>query len=153
MNRLLSLFVCASLGAASLAAAADVYKWTDDKGVVHYGDAPPEGFASTRIEVREAPAPTPVAEPSTAPGAAEAAKTAAATNTSNCDLARRNLEVFGSAAAVTMDRDGDGKPEPLDETQRTEELTRNQELVRIYCKEDPAADEAGATADADGGQQ
>lgn len=34
------LFVC-SLLLASLPAVAGVYRWTDDKGVVHYSDAPP----------------------------------------------------------------------------------------------------------------
>jgi hypothetical protein len=30
---------------------ADVYKWVDDQGKVHYSDAPPRGAASQKIEI------------------------------------------------------------------------------------------------------
>jgi murein DD-endopeptidase MepM/ murein hydrolase activator NlpD len=36
-----------AIGAASLAHADRVYKWTDRNGVVHYGDRPPEATADT----------------------------------------------------------------------------------------------------------
>jgi chromosome segregation ATPase len=48
-----------ALGAAALllflagpAAAMTVYKWTDDQGVVHYGDAPPPGVEAERLELK-----------------------------------------------------------------------------------------------------
>jgi hypothetical protein len=31
--------------------AVDVYKWTDSKGVVHYGDHPPSGVATSTVSV------------------------------------------------------------------------------------------------------
>ncbi|WP_019625204.1 DUF4124 domain-containing protein [Thioalkalivibrio sp. ALJT] len=34
-------------------ASADVYRWTDDQGNIHFGDRPPEGSASEPVEVRE----------------------------------------------------------------------------------------------------
>jgi hypothetical protein len=36
---------------ASLAHAELVYKWTDDKGRVHYSDMPPEGRPSKAVEI------------------------------------------------------------------------------------------------------
>jgi len=49
-NAVATLFACllagGLLGLGAAAQAATVYKWTDDKGVVHYGDAPPPGKAS-----------------------------------------------------------------------------------------------------------
>jgi len=43
-----------ALAAATLCAAAhavDVYKWTDSKGVVHYGDRPASGVAASTVSV------------------------------------------------------------------------------------------------------
>jgi hypothetical protein len=40
--------------AASSSQASAVYKWTDDKGVVQYTDAPPEGRKFERLDVRGA---------------------------------------------------------------------------------------------------
>lgn len=34
------------------AAAADVYKWTDERGKTHYGDRPPEEAQAQRVEIR-----------------------------------------------------------------------------------------------------
>ncbi|WP_018871709.1 DUF4124 domain-containing protein [Thioalkalivibrio sp. ALJ16] len=34
-------------------ASADVYRWTDDQGNVHFGDRPPEGRTSESVDVRE----------------------------------------------------------------------------------------------------
>ena len=47
------LLVAVSL-AGGAAIAADIYRWTDDNGVVHFGERPPPGGAS-RIELRQAP--------------------------------------------------------------------------------------------------
>ncbi|WP_237251681.1 DUF4124 domain-containing protein [Thioalkalivibrio nitratireducens] len=37
---------------ASLAVASDVYRWTGPDGTPHFGDRPPTGADSERIEVR-----------------------------------------------------------------------------------------------------
>lgn len=44
-----ALFACAGAGAAS---AQQMYKWVDDKGVVHYSDTPPPAKAK-RVEVKD----------------------------------------------------------------------------------------------------
>jgi hypothetical protein len=49
------LAVCALLFAA-LPAGAALYKWTDDKGGVVYGDTPPPGVKAERINAAVAPA-------------------------------------------------------------------------------------------------
>lgn len=36
-----------------VAVFAGVYKWMDDAGNIHYGDAPPEDIAATRVELPE----------------------------------------------------------------------------------------------------
>ena len=51
----LRLAVCALLFAA-LPAAAALYKWTDEKGGVVYGDTPPPGVKAERVSAAVAPA-------------------------------------------------------------------------------------------------
>ena len=121
------------LAATGTVLAEDVYKWTDENGVAHYSDSPPEGKQFDKLNVRgsvtrsEEPAPEPVAPP---PAEAAPAKPS---NRSNCDVARKNIETFASNQNISMDRDGDGTPEPLDAETRAKELTRNQELAKLYC--------------------
>ena len=45
----LALVACAAL--AGTARAVDVFKWTDSKGVVHYGDRPASGVAAATVSV------------------------------------------------------------------------------------------------------
>ena len=51
MRRELAVLLCASSLLASPAALASdgLYKWIDDKGVVHYSDTPPVGKAARKI--------------------------------------------------------------------------------------------------------
>lgn len=49
MRRLL-LFILSS--ALAMAAAAQVYKWTDPTGKVHYGDSPPEDAKKQELRIR-----------------------------------------------------------------------------------------------------
>ena len=55
------------LWALLLPAAAQVYKWTDEKGVTHYGERPPQGKNAEKVEQRLAnpgPVPGKAAQPS-----------------------------------------------------------------------------------------
>ena len=45
------VLAAASLAFAPTSDAAEVYKWTDAKGVTHYADAPPEGQKYERMRV------------------------------------------------------------------------------------------------------
>jgi len=55
-----SIFAIATTGPV----AADViYKWTDEKGTVHYGERPPEGVNAERVLVSAAPEPEQVDDP------------------------------------------------------------------------------------------
>lgn len=41
-----------SLGLAGAAAAGEIHQWRDADGRVHFGDRPPTGAASTRVQVK-----------------------------------------------------------------------------------------------------
>ena len=139
---LASLALAAVFAATAAQAAGEVYKWTDDAGVVQYTDSPPDGrpFTTVKTSGRASATVAPVDAAAT-----ETAATAATpppppgTATANCAAARQNVENISRFAEVTMDRDGDGTPEKLTAEQRTEELQRNQNLVTLYCPPDPAA--------------
>jgi len=126
--------------AAPAFAAGEVYKWTDDKGVVQYTDTPPDGREFTRLSApkpRPDPAPEPAPEAAAAPASTPAPPPGSAI--ANCESAKRNVENITRFTDISMDRDGDGTPEKLTEDERAKELERNQALVKLYCPEDEAA--------------
>ncbi|MEN8107298.1 MAG: DUF4124 domain-containing protein [Pseudomonadota bacterium] len=51
-------FICAFLLLSSVSAAGTVYSWTDDEGVTHFSETPPDDAAieTRRIEVQTTPA-------------------------------------------------------------------------------------------------
>ena len=118
------------------AQAATVYKWTNDQGVVQYTDAPPEGRQFQKLEIGGGVARSGTAE-TEAP--ATAATDAAATPQSEsmqraCEAAQANVTKFEQNEVVLMDLDGDGQNDELTPLQREEQLTRNQNLVKRFCK-------------------
>ncbi len=127
-------------GIAATAAAGDVYKWTDQDGVVHYADSePPAPVKSERVHVATG-AKTPTAAANDADEAATPPAGGTPVNAANapgadkrCEQARANLEVLQSGSAVGID-DGSGKPAPLDEAARAQRIAREQQMIRMYCK-------------------
>jgi hypothetical protein len=79
--------VAALLHSAHAVAGADVYRWTDPNGRVHYGDVPP---------VSSKPLDVPV------PGASKAAKgeKKKETDASACQQARDNLSTYAAASQI-----------------------------------------------------
>lgn len=51
--RALILIACATLALA--AGAAEVYRWVDAEGKVHFSDTPPPGVASEKLAIKSAP--------------------------------------------------------------------------------------------------
>lgn len=143
----LAILGLAALVAATSALAGEVYKWTDDAGVVQYTDYAPEGRAFEKLKTPGSKPAAPVQEAPVAEAAADAATVAEApaqgSAEANCAAARQNVDNISRFADVTMDRNGDGVPEKLSAEQRIEELRRNEQLVSLYCAKDAAAAEGG----------
>jgi hypothetical protein len=137
----LTAVLCGLLVAAAAEASA-VYKWTDDKGVVQYTDAPPEGRKFEKLDVggagsraeRDRPAPTPAPDDS----APSPAQQRLATMRANCEAARKNLQTMEQFEVVTADTDNDGVAETLDAETRQRAIDQNRELVRQYCLDEGA---------------
>ena len=91
-------------GLAAPAAAQDVYKWKDARGVTHYGDTPPAGVKATAVRAAPAPAPRAAGVASTAAGATAGATGAAPGESAQCTNARKNLALLqGEAPAFFGD--------------------------------------------------
>lgn len=153
-NRSLRRWLTAALGltlaATAVVAGAQVYKWRDAEGVVHYGDRPPAG-KGTLIDIQEhigAPAPAdeavsasqlrgdlPVVEIEPLPES----EAASATD----DRAKRQEACANARAKVQQFSDGwrfyslDGKSERkwLTEAERAKAEARWRQEVDKWCKQ------------------
>ncbi len=140
----LKLPLLALLLLAGAAHAGDLFKWTDDKGIVHYSDTPPPANATNTGRVRvqggvtsdvapestesadasKADAPKPKQEsPASAP-AEPALADAAQDHARACDQARANLDLLQSKYPV-----GDSSGKPLDSKTRQDMVAQAQQTV------------------------
>ncbi len=51
------------LSTFATAATAEVYRWVDEQGNVHFGDKPPASEAVDEVKIRKAPTPVPGSDP------------------------------------------------------------------------------------------
>ncbi|MET0936737.1 MAG: DUF4124 domain-containing protein [Luteibacter sp.] len=132
--------VLALLVAVCPLAFAQAYKWKDAQGVTHYSDSPPP--AGTKVEtIKTSGVVVPPAGPAAAPApAASAAKAPAGTVVDNpanraklCDQLKKNMDVLGTQAVVSMD-DGKGGSQQLDPNARKRQIDLTQAQMTIYCK-------------------
>jgi hypothetical protein len=141
MKRLFQLFALVCAGTA--ASAADVYKWTDKDGIVHYSDEqPPADAKAERVPVTgmaKKPAVAGAAandadEAATPPAAPPPVVTPTLIAQKRCEQARANLDVLKSKnAAVGLD-DGTGKATPMSDQARNERIATEQRAIADYCK-------------------
>lgn len=134
----------AALLACGPAPAAELYQWTDSKGVVHYSDTPPPkgGEAAKRLRIKAAPATPadPAGEAKPAAPAADANKPARAAQTSLpdtpenrqrlCDQARSALELLQSQSYVADAASG----KLLDSNERADRTAAAQQTAASYCR-------------------
>lgn len=129
MRLLAGLITVLALTAAPLALQAQdpVYTWVDSNGVRHYAQTPPDGVAYETRGVRDQ------AVGSEATKAPEPAAPQRPDDRVACERARLALDQLNSDVPLEMDRDGDGKPEPVDAAQRAEQKRLAEQAVRAYC--------------------
>ncbi|WP_426662690.1 DUF4124 domain-containing protein [Rhodanobacter aciditrophus] len=137
-----SLIVLALLLVAPLAAAQQIYKWTDAKGTVHYSQsAPPEGtrFQQVKlaggVESADAPAAQPNTESASAPADAPAPAAPVADTPANrarlCATLKANLATLQGSGPVVMQQGG--KPAVLSDAQRQQQVATANAQYRQYC--------------------
>jgi hypothetical protein len=132
---------------------ADVYRWVDDTGQVHYGDQPPPGVPAAPVGARpgastQAPpvAPTAVeprpsaeryldarrAEREEAKAAVEARREEQLLRKRQCATARRDLTLFDSGAVI-YGYDAKGERYALDPREREQRRKSLQRTLRAAC--------------------
>src|SRR5262245_5916721 len=106
-----TMWVAAALGLIASAAVAQtgaIYKWTDERGIVHFGDVPPPNRPYTANEVAPPATIPPTADPAAAPGEG----TPAAATTPGADDKKAAAKSEGPAKVVITKHDdtpfGDG---------------------------------------------
>jgi hypothetical protein len=119
--RLLALLTAAALAAA--AGAADIYRWVDADGKVHFGEVPPTDVKAEKLAIRSAPTDKGAVEMAdltrqvrenqaaadavVASNAAKEAAAKAAQKAEECEAARKRLEaVQHSRKFATTGADG-----------------------------------------------
>ena len=132
---LVALLACGSV------VATELYKWTDDKGVVHYSDTPPPKGKDTRQKLRltgtESPNPAAAdtkaaadkpagngSAPGSVPDTPENRKRA-------CEQAHYALELLQGDGPLADSASG----KPLDAGERAERLSAAQRTASMYCQQ------------------
>jgi len=120
-------------------ATAQVYKWTDAGGTVHYSqDAPPQGTKYKQVT------PTGTVEPLVTPAPAQAKSEPAPAPTTTpvadtpenrsklCASLKTNLTTLQGSSPVVMQQDG--KTTALDDSQRKQQASSAQAQYSQYCQ-------------------
>lgn len=97
-----------------IGSAAQVYKWRDKNGNMHYSDIEPSNQGAQRISIK--------------------AKTLPVEN-ETCLHARDNLKTFANNDRVQMDLNNDGTPEDLTAEQIAQQTEAMQAAVAASCSQ------------------
>ena len=125
-------------------ATAQVYKWTDASGTVHYSEAPPaqgtkfEKVTTTGTVEPLAPAPVSETSGSKEPPAQAAAEPVADTPDNRaklCSTLQTNISALRSGGPVVMQQAG--KAVALDEAQRKQQIDSAQAQYNQFCEQAP----------------
>jgi hypothetical protein len=134
-----------------IAVSASVYKWTDDKGVTHFGDRQPTGTPAEKVNVRSGTS-SRTSDDRQSPqerlgelqekqeSEAESRRETAVQEANrkqrkaNCDMARSNLKIIDSNARIRIEENGELRylsPEEIAEKRASFE-----EAVEKNCSSD-----------------
>lgn len=145
----LTLFAAALL---ALPAAAEMYRWVDKDGRVHYSDQPPPATIKQQKQMKQRvrPAgPTPSAdtpsyvdkeadfrkrqvEQAEKQAADQKAQQAAAEKQQNCERSRQHLATLQSGSRIAR-ANAQGEREYLDEAQIAQEIREAQQAIAQWC--------------------
>ena len=145
---LLGALLATLVSISSADAAGKFYKWTDDKGVVHYGENPPDTATAQKVNVHTGKASaeaeqaaqddTATASKSTAtPNDVEESKKVADENAKiikqNCDVYRQNLSALKSSPRI-REKDAKGEYRYLTDEEKAAREKDAQSYLDTNCK-------------------
>ncbi len=137
----------------SYSASAEIYKWTDENGKVHYSQVPPNQIKTETIAAPSKPAVDPEAatenlnerletdrmaeqEKSLAEQDAENLKKKQEVQKQNCKAATQNLKLYQSYGRVRV-KETDGSYKRLTEEERQQRISDMKEKVTEFCDGPP----------------
>lgn len=112
-----------------LCSAAEVYKWRDKDGNIHYSDVEPSKQSTERKVVKAKDGKPLTPEQQAAKDKADKAKVRQA----QCDKAKANVATISGTGKILMDLNGDGKPEEITPEQRASQTEVMKAAVVINC--------------------
>ncbi|MGN2244631.1 DUF4124 domain-containing protein [Frateuria sp. GZRR33] len=124
------------------AVAAQVYKWTDSHGTVHYSETPPpQGTQYKRIDtngMEQPAAPAPAAKPDATAAKPAPEGTGGLPNTPEnraklCTSLKANLDLLKGKEGVVLEQGG--KSVPLDETERSQQIALAEQQYQQFCSQ------------------
>ena len=160
ITRMLTTFACACL--LAMPALAELYKWTDAEGKVHYSDQPPPPNVKQPVTVKPRSQTAPTAAPDTTgtetpvatpksnaeqdaefnrrrveaaerEAAAQKAAKEVANKKTNCEQAKAQLAGLQRGGRITT-YDDKGETTYLGEAEIAQEIARAQQLADSWCK-------------------
>jgi hypothetical protein len=149
-ERNMKYLVCLILVITSSAYANGIYKWIDEDGNVHYGDAPPASVATEEVTVDVAPSvpgkPLPRLETSD-PGSSTTSSESPANDEPEpepevsdeqaeniCSQAHRNLTKLNKSRRKARVRNPDGTTRQMNNEERKASREQANQNVKDYCK-------------------
>lgn len=137
MNYRVILGGCLLVALCQSAFAAKVYTWTDEKGVTHYGEHPPQGATAKKINARTGHSePVPIA-PSETSGTdqadAQQPQQQQLKDPEHCEIARKNLETLDSNAPIKVPGEN-GNLRLITTQERTAKYTEMRRIVAENCE-------------------
>ena len=127
----MTLLLCLALPVATLAGTDRVYRWTDKDGVVHYSQTEPAKVRAEMVKIQRAKEVPPPAPPTSAPVIAEKPTTA---NAENCAIAQANAKILAGQKSISVDKDGDGKLDPVNDEDRKNIQAETEKQIGTFCK-------------------
>ena len=145
MRTLFSLIALTLLLTSTAAQSTRLYKWTDDKGHVYYGQTKPTEFEFMEVN---APPPPPIDSPdlnkpyadqirgkTTEPAGSKTkqATSSADDRAAKCKIARENLTALQTNPRIRV-ANPDGSASIMSEETRQQKLTESKKQIDYYCK-------------------
>lgn len=156
MDRRILMLTLVMAAAPGVAMSASVYKWTDENGVIHFGDRQPNGKQAEKVSVRtgktqasDSSRPTPQerlnsleeqqAEQSKQEKAAQASEAQRKQRAKNCEAAQKNLEIIRTKSRIRIEEGEEQRyltPEEIEQYK-----TKYEEAISEFCGPETPADQ------------
>lgn len=112
--------------------AADLYKWTDERGTAHYTDKPPKGVKAEKI-TRKLRKFVEVGSDNESSSSSDSAAATSPTDSERCKSEKQRLQVLQSNQRIRMKTE-DGTMKDLSTQEIAEEIAFAEKAVEYYCK-------------------